>query len=95
MAGILVVTGGSRGIGAATVRLAASAGWDVCVNYVRDKPRRRRSPPTPGTGVRAITVQGDMAREDDILRLFATVDDQLGALPGWSTTPASPARPAS
>ena len=37
MAGILIVTGGSRGIGAATVRLAASAGWDVCVNYVRDQ----------------------------------------------------------
>ncbi|MFL6670361.1 MAG: SDR family NAD(P)-dependent oxidoreductase, partial [Burkholderia ambifaria] len=31
-----LVTGGSRGIGAATVRLAANAGWDVCVNYVSD-----------------------------------------------------------
>src|SRR4051812_3101975 len=37
MTGILVVTGGSRGIGAATVRLAASKGWDVCVNYLRDE----------------------------------------------------------
>jgi NAD(P)-dependent dehydrogenase (short-subunit alcohol dehydrogenase family) len=83
MAGILVITGGSRGIGAATVRLAASKGWDVCVNYVRDETNAEAvAADAREQGVRAITVQGDMAREEDILRLFATVDDQLGAITG-------------
>jgi NAD(P)-dependent dehydrogenase (short-subunit alcohol dehydrogenase family) len=83
MAGILVVTGGSRGIGAATVRLAASKGWDVCVNYVRDETNAEAvAADARAQGVRAITVQGDMAREEDIIRLFATVDDQLGVLTG-------------
>jgi NAD(P)-dependent dehydrogenase (short-subunit alcohol dehydrogenase family) len=83
MAGILVVTGGSRGIGAATVRLAASKGWDVCVNYVRDETNAEAvAADAREQGVRAITVQGDLAREEDILRLFATVDDQLGVLTG-------------
>jgi NAD(P)-dependent dehydrogenase (short-subunit alcohol dehydrogenase family) len=83
MAGILVVTGGSRGIGAATVRLAASKGWDVCVNYVRDETKAEAvAADAREQGVRAITVQGDMAREADIIRLFATVDDQLGVLTG-------------
>jgi NAD(P)-dependent dehydrogenase (short-subunit alcohol dehydrogenase family) len=83
MAGILVVTGGSRGIGAATVRLAASKGWNVCVNYVRDETKAEAvAADAREQGVRAITVQGDMAREADIIRLFATVDDQLGVLTG-------------
>jgi NAD(P)-dependent dehydrogenase (short-subunit alcohol dehydrogenase family) len=83
MAGILVVTGGSRGIGAATVRLAASKGWDVCINYVRDQAKAEAvAADAREHGVRTITVQGDMAREDDILRLFSTVDDQLGAITG-------------
>jgi NAD(P)-dependent dehydrogenase (short-subunit alcohol dehydrogenase family) len=83
VAGILIVTGGSRGIGAATVQLAAKAGWDVCVNYVRDREKAEAvAAEARGQGVRAITVQSDMAREDDILRLFSTVDDQLGTVTG-------------
>jgi NAD(P)-dependent dehydrogenase (short-subunit alcohol dehydrogenase family) len=83
MGGILVVTGGSRGIGAATVRLAAHEGWDVCVNYRQDAEKAEAvANEARSHGVRAIAVQGDMAREDDIVRLFATVDDQLGPLTG-------------
>jgi NAD(P)-dependent dehydrogenase (short-subunit alcohol dehydrogenase family) len=83
MGGILVVTGGSRGIGAATVRLAAHEGWDVCVNYMRDAEKAEAvAAEARFHGVRAIAVQGDMAREDDIVRLFATVDDHLGPLTG-------------
>jgi len=83
MAGILVVTGGSRGIGAATIRLAANAGWDVCVNYVSDGNKAEAvAADARNQGVRAITVQGDMGLEEDIMRLFATVDDQLGAITG-------------
>ena len=83
MAGILVVTGGSRGIGAATVRLAAQAGWDVCVNYLRDQAKAEAAAAgARDHGVRAIAVQGDMAREQDVMRLFAAVDDQLGPVTG-------------
>ena len=72
---VIVVTGGSRGIGAATSRLAAERGYAVCVNYVRNREaadqvvadcRRVR--------VNAIAVQADVAIEADVVRLFETVD---------------------
>jgi NAD(P)-dependent dehydrogenase (short-subunit alcohol dehydrogenase family) len=76
---VIVITGASRGIGAATARLAAARGYSVCVNYrsnrtaadvvVRDVER---------AGQRAIAIQGDVAVEDDVVRLFASVDHQLG-----------------
>ena len=78
---VLVVTGGSRGIGAATARLAAHQGYAVAVNYaanaaaadgvVRD---------IEATGGRAIAVRADVAREEDVLAMFATVDRELGRL---------------
>jgi NAD(P)-dependent dehydrogenase (short-subunit alcohol dehydrogenase family) len=81
MTGIMVVTGGSRGIGAATAALAARRGWDVAINYRSDAAAAERlAAEARMQGVRAITVQGDMAREDEVLRLFRTVDDQLGPL---------------
>ena len=77
---ILIVAGGSRGIGAAAARLAGERGYDVAVNYLRDEGAAgdvvaaiKRS------GRRAIAVQGNMGREDDIARLFATVERELGA----------------
>ncbi|EWY39661.1 oxidoreductase [Skermanella stibiiresistens SB22] len=83
MGGVLIVTGGSRGIGAATVVLAAAAGWDVCVNYVRDAAKAEAvAAEASALGVRAIAVQGDMASEADIIRLFATVDERLGPVTG-------------
>ncbi|WP_343584296.1 SDR family oxidoreductase [Herbaspirillum sp.] len=80
MAGkVIVVTGGSRGIGAATAKLAARQGYAVCVNYVsnRDAAEAVADEIRKGGG-RAITVAGDVAREEDIVRLFATVDKELG-----------------
>jgi NAD(P)-dependent dehydrogenase (short-subunit alcohol dehydrogenase family) len=79
MSGILVVTGGSRGIGAATVRLAAAEGYDVAINY-RSRQAAAEAVAAAATahGVRALTVQGDMAKEADVLRLFETVDEELG-----------------
>jgi NAD(P)-dependent dehydrogenase (short-subunit alcohol dehydrogenase family) len=79
MADIMIVTGGSRGIGAATATLAARKGFDICVNFlsagdaaeaVADEVRR--------TGRRAIAVQGDMGREADIRRLFDATERELG-----------------
>lgn len=78
---ILLVTGGSRGIGAATARLAAARGYAVCLSYrsnaaaadavVADIER---------AGGEAIAVAADVASEADVLRLFETVDTRLGRL---------------
>lgn len=76
---ILLVTGGSRGIGAATCRLAAAKGYDLAINY-RSEERAAESlaQECRQAGVRAITVRGDMAREQDIAELFTRVDHELG-----------------
>ncbi|MFP8779947.1 SDR family oxidoreductase [Hydrogenophaga sp. RWCD_12] len=82
-AGVLLVTGGSRGIGAATALLAARQGWSVAVNYqgnslAADEVVRgiRES------GGTAITVQADVSDEAQVLRMFEKVDAKLGQLTG-------------
>jgi NAD(P)-dependent dehydrogenase (short-subunit alcohol dehydrogenase family) len=83
MPGVLIVTGGSRGIGAATCRLAAERGYAVCVNY-RSNATAANEVATAITagGGRAITVQADVAIEADVVRLFAACDAELGPLTG-------------
>jgi NAD(P)-dependent dehydrogenase (short-subunit alcohol dehydrogenase family) len=79
MTGVVVVTGGSRGIGAAVVRLAAQRGFDVAINYrTRQAAAEAVAADAARTQARAITVQGDVAKEGDVVRLFATVDAELG-----------------
>jgi NAD(P)-dependent dehydrogenase (short-subunit alcohol dehydrogenase family) len=74
-----VITGSSRGIGAATACLAAKQGYDVCVNYVRDATAAEQVVgKVRATGRRAIAVQADVASEEEIERLFQTVDRDLG-----------------
>lgn len=81
MSGIMVVTGGARGIGAATVRLAAARGYDVAINYRSARhDAEALAAEAAGAGVRAIAVQGDVAQDEDVLRLFDTVDRELGPL---------------
>ena len=81
--GVLVVTGGSRGIGAATARLAAGRGYAVCVNYRSDHDAAGRVvSEIEANGGRAIAVQGDVAIEADVVRLFETSDANLGRLAG-------------
>lgn len=81
MSQVLIITGGGRGIGAATARLAAQRGYAVCVNYVRNR--------TAADGVvadieraggKAIAVAADVASEPDVIRMFETVDQVLGSL---------------
>jgi NAD(P)-dependent dehydrogenase (short-subunit alcohol dehydrogenase family) len=75
------VTGASRGIGAATARLAASRGYDVCVNYRSNKDAASRVvSDVEAAGRRAIAVQADVAVEADVVRLFETCDRGLGRL---------------
>lgn len=79
MSKVLLVTGASRGIGAATARLAASRGYDVAVNYLRDaKAADAVVAAIKSAGRRAVAIQGDMAKEADVTRVFATIDKELG-----------------
>jgi NAD(P)-dependent dehydrogenase (short-subunit alcohol dehydrogenase family) len=79
MGGILVITGGSRGIGAATARLAAAQDYAVCVNYRSDRDAAEQvAADVRKAGREAIAVAADVAREDDVVRLFETVDRELG-----------------
>src|SRR5262245_44823114 len=78
---IVLITGASRGIGAATARLAAAAGYDVAVNYLRDKAAAEAVvADVERAGRRAVAVQADVALEGDVERLFATIDARLGRL---------------
>jgi NAD(P)-dependent dehydrogenase (short-subunit alcohol dehydrogenase family) len=77
----VLITGGSRGIGAATARLAATRGYTVCINYLRNRNAAGQlvSDIERGGG-RAIAVQADVAVEQDVVRLFETIDRELGPL---------------
>jgi NAD(P)-dependent dehydrogenase (short-subunit alcohol dehydrogenase family) len=78
---IVLVTGASRGIGAATAMLAAKRGYAVAVNYRSDRVRAEEVAATVrASGVSAIAVQADISKEDEVIRLFDTVDSQLGPL---------------
>lgn len=77
----IVITGGSRGIGAATAQLAAAQGYAVCVNYVHDKAAADEVVRAiEENGGRAIAVAADVASEPDVVRLFETVDQKLGVI---------------
>lgn len=83
MSGILIVTGGGRGIGAETSLKAAEAGWDICVSYQSNEARAREiADKVEATGRRALIVQADIAREADVVRLFETCDAELGVPTG-------------
>ena len=80
---ILLVTGGSRGIGAATALRAARAGWDVAINYTRDAAAAQAvADGVRAAGRRALVVQADVAEESEVLAMFAAVDQGLGRLTG-------------
>ena len=78
---VMLVTGASRGIGAATAHLAAQRGYAVCVNYAgrRDAAEAVVGAITEGGG-RAIAVQADVADPVAVQALFATVDETFGRL---------------
>lgn len=77
---VMIVTGGGRGIGAATARLAGRAGYAVVVNYLQNAEAADRTVAViREAGGTAIAVQGDMGREADIVALFEAAD-ALGPL---------------
>ncbi|MBE7385975.1 MAG: SDR family oxidoreductase [Leptolyngbya sp. SIO1E4] len=76
---VLVITGASRGIGAATARLAAERGYAVGVNYRHNQEAAEQVVDViQQRGSRAIAVPADVASETDVVNLFKTVDEQLG-----------------
>ena len=78
---VVIVTGGGRGIGAATARLAAERGYAVCVNYrANGAAAEGVAAAARAAGARAIAVQADVAREADVVRLFDTAAAELGAI---------------
>lgn len=79
MENVIVITGGSRGIGAATAYLAAERGYGVCVNYRRNHGAAKAVVETiRQQGGRGVAIAADIASEADIITLFNTVDNQLG-----------------
>ena len=81
MTPVLLITGASRGIGAVTARLAAARGYLVGVNYRENRDAADQVVASiRESGGTAVALQGDVAREDDVLRMFAECDRALGPL---------------
>ena len=78
---IAVITGASRGIGAATARLAAARGYAVCVNYLKDQAAADAVvADIEAAGGQAIAVAADVSAETEVVKLFAAVDKRLGTV---------------
>ncbi len=73
---VMIITGGGRGIGAETARLAARQGYSICVNYLRDRDSAEKL--IRELKSKAIALAGDVSKEDDVLKLFSEVDRALG-----------------
>ncbi len=81
MSKVIVITGGSRGIGAATAQLAGEQGYAVCVNYLRNRAAADEVVRAiTKAGAKAIAVGADVSLQADVVRLFETVDRELGTL---------------
>ncbi|WPP00920.1 SDR family oxidoreductase [Pseudomonas sp. HR96] len=81
MSKVMLITGGSRGIGAATALQAVAQGYAVCINYLRDaRAAQLLCQELEARGGRAIAVQADVSVERDVERLFQEVDERLGRL---------------
>jgi NAD(P)-dependent dehydrogenase (short-subunit alcohol dehydrogenase family) len=81
MTNVVLVTGASRGIGAATARLAGARGYAVCVNYLASPDAAKAvARHVEEAGGKAMTFQADTASEDDVVRMFAAVDERFGPL---------------
>ncbi len=76
---VLIITGGSRGIGAATARFAATQGYDIGISYIHNQEAADSTVRTiRKEGGRAMAIAADVALEPDVIRLFDQVDKQLG-----------------
>jgi NAD(P)-dependent dehydrogenase (short-subunit alcohol dehydrogenase family) len=80
-AGVLLVTGGSRGIGAEVCRQAAAAGYDVAINYTSDLAAAEAvAADVRGAGQRAVTIKANVAEEAEVVAMFAAAVNALGPI---------------
>ena len=78
---VLIITGASRGIGAATAWIAGRSGYVVCVNYLKNKAAAKQIvEEINADGGRALAVGADISREEEVVKLFCAVDDKLGKI---------------
>ena len=78
---VILITGGSRGIGAATAILAAQQGYRICINYLTDAAAAHEVlARVHALGAKAIAVQADVSNEEEIISLFTRVDEELGPI---------------
>ncbi|MEE3876440.1 SDR family oxidoreductase [Vibrio sp. YYF0003] len=78
---VAIITGGGRGIGAATAQLFANNGYAVCINYKSNSEvAAQLAEAITRNGGKCITVQADVSQEEDVARLFSTVDQELGQI---------------
>lgn len=83
MPSVILVTGGSRGIGRAVARLAAGRGWSVAVNYAGNAEAAAEAVhEIEAAGARAVAVRGDVAVEADVVRMFEETEAALGPVDG-------------
>ena len=76
---VIVITGGSRGIGAATALLAAAQGYRICINFQADEQAALGVlEQVRALGAQAIAVRADVSIEDEVIALFHRVDSELG-----------------
>jgi len=80
---VILITGGSRGIGRATAALAGARGWAVGVNYVGNGDAAARSvAEAEAAGGRAVALKGDVAEERDVIAMFDRITERFGRLDG-------------
>ncbi|PZQ17699.1 MAG: NAD(P)-dependent oxidoreductase [Ancylobacter novellus] len=78
---VILITGGSRGVGAATARLAAARGYDVAISYVANEDAARAvTADVEASGRRALAVRADSADPEQVAKLFAAIDDAFGRI---------------
>ena len=78
---VMIVTGGSRGIGAAVVELAALRGYDLCIGYRRNHAAAERmSHAVQSAGMRAVTVNADIGSEEGVQKLFSACVESFGSV---------------
>ena len=81
MSRVMLITGASRGIGAATARLAAHQGYALCLNYhQREDAVKQVIEQVHAAGVSAITVKADVADEGQVVQMFEMIDREFGRL---------------
>ena len=81
--GVVIVTGASRGIGAAIAKLLGAHGYPVVVNFAKDQSAAERTVgEIVSAGGRAVAVRGDVSHEQEVVELFETAEHELGAIGG-------------